>query len=282
MNLDAPNPLFDGAACTPEFLRFTDLIVQETLNTPSWPNPCDAGHQIPGDLTFMHTRAVIAWRNSRVFATAFSIVPIFDGNGEALAVSITDPNSPVSGPHLKGVATVGGVFYTSDKFPPEYRDWYYFAEAGSDTTNVGWINRARFNEQHELVEVDLFRQTSSIAPTSLVVDPDGWGLYYANHRPGLQGQIIRISVDCNDNGIGDDLDIANGTADDDDGNGVLDICECSADFNNDGMVAILDFLTLLALWGPCDDPGNCPQDIDGDGVVGILDFLELLSAWGPC
>jgi tetratricopeptide (TPR) repeat protein len=27
---------------------------------------------------------------------------------------------------------------------------------------------------------------------------------------------------------------------------------------------------------------DCPADLDGDGTVGILDFLALLAAWGPC
>ncbi len=26
----------------------------------------------------------------------------------------------------------------------------------------------------------------------------------------------------------------------------------------------------------------CPGDINGDGTVGIVDFLQLLAAWGPC
>ena len=39
---------------------------------------------------------------------------------------------------------------------------------------------------------------------------------------------------------------------------------------------IVDFLTLLAVWGT--DPGGPP--FDGDGDVGIVDFLTLLGAWG--
>ncbi|MEE9534340.1 MAG: hypothetical protein V3W06_07965 [Acidimicrobiia bacterium] len=29
-------------------------------------------------------------------------------------------------------------------------------------------------------------------------------------------------------------------------------------------------------------PTPDPPDIDGDGNVGILDFLALLANWGPC
>ena len=59
---------------------------------------------------------------------------------------------------------------------------------------------------------------------------------------------------------------------------------CPIDLNDDGVVGIVDFLALLAAWGPCPDP--CPPfcfgDIDGDCNVGITDFLALLAAWGPC
>ena len=52
------------------------------------------------------------------------------------------------------------------------------------------------------------------------------------------------------------------------------------DIDGDGVVGILDFLSLLGDWGPCGDCGNCPADLDGDCTVGILDFLLLLGNWG--
>ena len=51
------------------------------------------------------------------------------------------------------------------------------------------------------------------------------------------------------------------------------------DITGDNLVGIVDFLLLLAAWGP--NPGH-PADFDGDGVVGIVDFLLLLASWGPC
>jgi hypothetical protein len=57
------------------------------------------------------------------------------------------------------------------------------------------------------------------------------------------------------------------------------------DIDGDGVVGVLDFLILLAEWGPCadcDPPQACPADLDGDCIVGILDFLLLLGFWGPC
>lgn len=55
---------------------------------------------------------------------------------------------------------------------------------------------------------------------------------------------------------------------------------CPADTDGDGDVGILDFLDVLAHWGPCEAP--CPTDVIPDGDVGINDLLALLAAWGPC
>jgi hypothetical protein len=52
------------------------------------------------------------------------------------------------------------------------------------------------------------------------------------------------------------------------------------DLDEDGVVGILDFLALLAAWGPCDVGGGCLGDLDGDGLVGIVDLLILLGNWG--
>ena len=47
----------------------------------------------------------------------------------------------------------------------------------------------------------------------------------------------------------------------------------------DGIVGIVDFLALLANWGPC-EPGCCLADLDIDGRVGIADLMVLLGNWG--
>jgi probable HAF family extracellular repeat protein len=52
------------------------------------------------------------------------------------------------------------------------------------------------------------------------------------------------------------------------------------DLNGDGTVGIVDFLMLLARWGPCADFNNCPADLDADCLVGISDFLILIANWG--
>lgn len=54
------------------------------------------------------------------------------------------------------------------------------------------------------------------------------------------------------------------------------------DLDSDGLVGVLDFLTLLAAWGGCAECGSpvaCPADFNGDCQVGVMDFLALLANW---
>ena len=86
--------------------------------------------------------------------------------------------------------------------------------------------------------------------------------------------------DCNANGVHDECDVDDGIATDFNLNDVLDECECFGDLNNDQVTGDIDFVVLLASWGPC-EPG-CFSDIIPDGDVGITDMLALLTDWGPC
>jgi subtilisin family serine protease len=56
---------------------------------------------------------------------------------------------------------------------------------------------------------------------------------------------------------------------------------CPANIDDVCAVGIVDFLQLLAGWGPCPDQ-CCPADLNDDGTVGINDFLILLASWGSC
>ncbi len=61
----------------------------------------------------------------------------------------------------------------------------------------------------------------------------------------------------------------------------MELLPAAADLDGDGTVGIVDFLALLAVWGPCPGPpAGCPADLDGDGTVGIADMLLLLADWG--
>ena len=272
-NLDAPNPLFDGGGCAQEFFFFNDLIVQETQNAPSFPNPCNSNVQIDEDLTFMNTRAALAWRNGRQF-NPLTMVPIFNDNGFAVQVPIDNASSPVEGPHLAGIGTVGGTFYSGNKFPDEYQGAYFFADSGGNG-QPGWIMAATFNKQHALERVWEFRADDvGLSPTHIVIDPEGYGVYFTNLQRANAGEIRRIVVDCNGNGQGDDLDIDDGLSEDANGNGVPDECEgCLADLDGDEDADADDFFAYLDLFAS----GDSGADLDEDGDADADDFFAYLD-----
>jgi len=65
---------------------------------------------------------------------------------------------------------------------------------------------------------------------------------------------------------------------DEDGDGVMDACECPGDLNHDWIVDYLDLLVLLEDWG-C-TAGDCPGDADLDGDTDQADLGILLGNWG--
>ncbi|MCH8822157.1 MAG: hypothetical protein IH984_01490 [Planctomycetes bacterium] len=86
--------------------------------------------------------------------------------------------------------------------------------------------------------------------------------------------------DCNNNGIIDICDIADGNAADKNSNGLPDECDdlpCPWDLDNSGSVGVGDLLMMFAQWGT---PGIA--DFNGDGIVNTSDLLILLANWGPC
>ena len=98
-------------------------------------------------------------------------------------------------------------------------------------------------------------------------------------------QIIRVvedenvfAFDCNRNCVDDSVDIADGTSEDVNNNGIPDECECIADLDGDGSVNVADLLTIIDNWGESSSHG----DLDGDHFVGIQDLLLLIGLWGSC
>jgi hypothetical protein len=91
------------------------------------------------------------------------------------------------------------------------------------------------------------------------------------------------SMDCNENGRPDECDIADGNSDDADGNGVPDECEegCddSPDLNGDGCVNGADVGLILSVWGSSNPAYG---DLNCDGTVNGADFGIVLAGWTGC
>jgi hypothetical protein len=93
-------------------------------------------------------------------------------------------------------------------------------------------------------------------------------------------RITILGLDCDSNGVADEVDIANG-APDVNGNGAPDTCECFADLDVSGVVNSVDLAIILAAWGT--NGGKYPQaDIDGSGTVDATDLSQVLAGWGSC
>ena len=86
--------------------------------------------------------------------------------------------------------------------------------------------------------------------------------------------------DCNENGVNDTCDIADGSSADDNGNGIPDECEnnCPADADGDGDSDVDDLLAVIAAFGS----GAGPADLDGNGIVNVDDLLLCISYFNAC
>jgi Ca2+-binding RTX toxin-like protein/glucose/arabinose dehydrogenase len=173
----AKNPLFGVNGCAQEYLYFRNLIVQEKQSgIGSWPNPCDVSVQIPDTFTdgtgqvwtyhkFMHSRPPIDWRGSARAAT-------FDANGNATTTLVGAAGSPVLGSQFSGNASTGGVWYTGQDFPAQWRNTYFAADYGG-----GWIKSFVFDAQHRPSLVQNFVDPGN-AVVFVSTHPTQGGLYY--------------------------------------------------------------------------------------------------------
>ena len=169
-NRDAPNPLF-GGGCTTQYFRFNDLIKQETQNTPSWPNPCNASQQITTAPKFMHKRAALDWLHSSD-STRYAAFDLA-GNAVAPNVGTAAPNGAiVTGPNFGGSSSQGGVWYTGTDFPAEYRNTYFHGDYTAQ-----WIKNFVFDANNKVTEVRNFMSGGG-GVVDMATNPVTGSLYY--------------------------------------------------------------------------------------------------------
>jgi PKD repeat protein/glucose/arabinose dehydrogenase len=168
-NQDAPNPLFGQfipgqGTCNEPFFAFHDLLRPATLNpSPSFPNPCDPGQQIPDTWNdgsqiwtyhkFVHRRPEIDFRHG----SGPSRWTSWSGqNPVRTNIGDTDPNGKtVPGPQFGGNTSTGGAWYTGGtsggSYPPEYLGSYFHGDYGSM-----WIREFKFDAANRPLEVKDF------------------------------------------------------------------------------------------------------------------------------
>lgn len=168
-NADAPNRLFDGGACSLPFFRFRDLLVEDSLFPPYWPNPCDAGVEISSVRKFVHSRPRVEWGHG---VLGQARVPIYV-DGVAQAALIGEPGSGTVGFQFHGSSSTGGAWFAANGWPAGY-EGYYAADF-----QEGWMHRFIFDEDHRCTEVQEFLPAlSGRLITDIESDPTGSALYY--------------------------------------------------------------------------------------------------------
>jgi len=141
-------------------------------------------------------------------------------------------------------------------------------------SHVGWPDQNKLGDYYDMIS-----------------DVAGVRIAYAATFNGEQDVYYLRLGDCDDNGIHDGEEIAGG-APDDDGNGILDVCESGACCSAGGGCAEVTPQACAEQGGDyqgdgtfCDPNlcgcGDCPTDVDGDGVTGAPDLAFLLGNWGP-
>lgn len=163
LNLDVPNPHYDGVNCTQQYLRFRDILKQATLQViNTHPSPCIPGAYLPSTVTtFLHERPEVDWVHGNQ-----SRVPGFNA-GQPYSYDLDWPDSPVPGPRFGGNAAMAGAFMATPNMPIEYHNSLFVGDYAG-----GWIRRFKYNAQEELVSVHDF--ASGLGPITWIgAGPDG-------------------------------------------------------------------------------------------------------------
>jgi glucose/arabinose dehydrogenase len=175
-NQDAPNPLFGAGGCTQRYFYFRNLLLQDSLNPPRWPNPCDTNQQVPADIPrFVHTRPAIDWQHDNGPART----GIYTTNGAAAVTNIGGPGSPVSGPQFGGTSSIGGTWYLGDDFPALYKNTYFHGDYEGQ-----WIRNFRFDTNNKPVAVREFLSNGG-GIVCIATHPVEGSLYYASWTNGI-------------------------------------------------------------------------------------------------
>lgn len=200
-NLDAPNPLHGRnvppfGVCDQPYFHFQDLLVQDSLNPPSWPHPCEPGLPVVTAVpTHEHRRPVIEWAHSSGAADGggdhegegLARVPTYDAGGEAAVALLGEAGAPVEGEAFLGACGVAGTFYDHTAFPAGWQGTAFVADY-----TQGWIRSLVFDGAGTLLAVNEFKEPGDHL-VDLEVDPTDGSLWYVEFTSLGAGLLHRVS-----------------------------------------------------------------------------------------
>ena len=183
LNPFAFNPLAGGPCAA--FVPFKSLCVQDVQGAPLFPNPCDAGVQLPAALArFDQTRAAIDWAHDGGPAR----VPTYTSGNASFAL-MGAPGCPVLGNTFGGNSSIGGAWYpASGVYPPTFLGTYFHADFVA-----GWIKSFVFDVNDTLVSVREFALNGSFPGiVGLSVNPADQLLYFVQLDFGGGSEVYKI------------------------------------------------------------------------------------------
>ncbi|SIT74776.1 Por secretion system C-terminal sorting domain-containing protein [Pontibacter indicus] len=176
----AQNPLYGQGGCTQQYFLYRELILQPRRTTqPYFGNPCNWNVTIPSSSfrLFVHARPAFDWLH--VQKGGGSRTGTFNGE-DATVVNIGAAGSPVTGPQFGGGSVTGGVWYTGNDFPAQYKNTYFFGDYVG-----GWIKTSTFDASDNPKSISNFVDNGA-AVVAIATNPVSGGLYYINYAAQLR------------------------------------------------------------------------------------------------
>jgi hypothetical protein len=231
-------------------------------------------------------------------ATGTQEETVLDGEGARRVVQCTSNEGPKT--KIQGFTITGGSStYGSGLWCSESSPTVTGCAISNNTANYGaaincWLSHPTLNNciisnNHATVRGGgaLF---SSSNPTlnqcvisNNVAGTEGGGIHSVSSNPMLIETVLCANSPENINGAwangGGNCEAA--TCTDDNEDGIPDDCQaadCPTDIDENGVVDVLDLLSVIALWGDTGGSG----DVNDDGIVDVLDLLDVIGDWGSC
>jgi hypothetical protein len=153
----------------------------------------------------------------------------------------------------------------------------------SGSAYVFRFDQAQWTQEVELLASDGAPSDWFGSSVAVIGDVALVGAYGDDDNGGISGATYAFDLaggtDCNENGVCDPRDIAQGTCVDLNENSIPDDCECPGDLTGDWVVGLHDLAQLIGHYGAT-SAVYTDGDLDLDDDVDLYDLAELMGRYG--